>query len=80
MTSRRSEDLGFKALTPDNWREPDETSQQFARRSEIAGMVAMNDVDWARAILSKQLDARKVLAAAAGSTRSAASGESAPNR
>jgi hypothetical protein len=60
VTTRRSEDLGFKALTLDNWREPDPTSGQFVRPSEIVGAVAMDGADWARAILNKQLDERTV--------------------
>lgn len=56
MTSRRSEDLGFKALTLENWREPDPTSRLFVRPTEIGGFVSMTGADWARAILDRQLD------------------------
>jgi hypothetical protein len=57
VTDRRSEDLGFKALTRANWRDPDPTSEQFMRPTTAAGMVQMTGTDWARHILEKRLDA-----------------------
>lgn len=60
MTSRRSEDLGFKELTLKNWREDDRLSAQFARPSLVAGFVAMSATDWAQAILAGRLDERVV--------------------
>jgi hypothetical protein len=56
VSSRRSEDLGFKALTLENWREADAASTCFARPSRVVGMTAMTGQDWAAAILRTQLD------------------------